>query len=412
VLVTIVLLLLGTAALAYAAWSRGMLALPAPVEDLLAGWDAAPLPQLPGRESGAVQSVPAAPTQAETLLDNLDTLPPRQLRPLREAIEGLAARQARLDALEAEAAPGEADATARDAQLAKLKELLPELIADYNAFEDAAARVPDGTSEEGIAALRSEFATQLGRYVDLLGRCYLTDPNVARNEYSLGEQLQQAVSLRGKLSADELKQHWLAAVKAREQRQLDARFTAEYEALGARIATLHELRRKFNDAAAALPPPSVNRGHIGTGTAGLLTLYDSFAYKLEQLWDDWVVVEATLPPVSERPDRMEAEVKEIRETFFSEHLDCFTQIYKIYATDADLEHEAYQHVVDDHYEFVKAEWPNRVGAYMETYHSYEAEWDRNFRQRDDSPASGASGGGIDLQGPPGYSPPEPPAGNS
>jgi hypothetical protein len=295
-------------------------------------------------------------------------------------------------------------------QLQRLGKLLPGMIESYQGFEEAAGKADPAVYGEQLDRLREFYAADLGALIELLGRAYVADPNPARPEYAFPNQVASAVAVYGRIPPEDMNKRWMDAVHARSQHQLDLKFPEEYEKLAAWTQTLHELRRKFNAGARQLPPSEMNFGRLTEGGRGLLEMYDAFSGKLEDLWPSWRTFAATLPPVGERPERMEKERKAIEAVFKSEHLDCFTQMYKIYALDAELSHPAYEHL-RSHFEFADATWPTEALAYRGIYQQYEKQWDDNWK--DGVPVNPAGdeddGGSPDLLGPPGFLPDLPPS---
>jgi hypothetical protein len=413
------LLLAGLAGVAYLAWARGLIALPAAVEARL------PAPprsiangQLPGRPSTAtgpasVTEQAASPEEEELFSGLKESREPR-LRPLRRFSDDLRALQGRLVAIQLRPAPEGTDTAEREQQLADLQPIYADLLRQYNDFEDAAAKAQSPETEDTLTGLRSAFEARFGLYLDLLGRLYATDPQIEREEYVKADHLLQAISARGHIDVEALHTRWLAGAHARQQRELDARFADQYKALDARLATVRELRKQFNEAAEQLGPLNIDEGRITPQAQALLEMYDAYADKLEELWQDWKEFSPKLPPVSERPEGLAKAAQKYVDLVKSEHFDCFTQTYRIYALDKDLKHPAYQHL-KDHYGFVQLEWPDKDGAYQAVFNQYEAEWLRNFRGER---SGGGGGGGIDL-GPgtpapptsPGMPPSNPPPAN-
>jgi hypothetical protein len=401
----VVLLLTGAVAVIYAAWSRGLVEMPEQLDTLFHGIAL----RLPEGGVGVDQSPVSEPVRrirAQEIFEELaETVPRGRSAALQSAVDELAAVSSLLDAVAAEPEPDAQDNTRRAAQLSALGLIQAELLTAYENFESAALKLASFTDAgETVVALRAEFKGEMFRVIDLVGRCYLQDQNVARQEYLMVEQLQQTVAARGRIGADELKERWLAALKLRAERIADSKYTAEYEGIELRKATLYQLRRNFNEAARQLPAPQAIGGRLDPGAVDLLNLYDSFASKLESLWDEWKEFSQTLPPRHDRPARLEEARRGIEELFTSEHLDCYTQMYRIYSTDEALTEPAYSRLVGEHYVFVQAEWPGMAFQYRAVAAQYEAEWDRNFRPNRDRTRGDGSGRGVDLQGPPGYNP--------
>jgi hypothetical protein len=328
------------------------------------------------------------------------------LRPLRKFAGELRTLQGQLSALASEQAPQAADTKLREDQLARLQTLSKELQTQYNAFEDAASKAQSPETDKTLQGLRTAFADRLAQWLDLLGRDYQTDPQLERSEYVEADMLQQAVVSRGHLDADALRAHWTAAVRARQQAELDVTYAPQEDAIRARIETVHELRRSFNAAAEQLGNLNMGNGVLTPQAAALLELYDSYSGKLETLWTDWQKFSSGLPGVADRPDQLAQLAKRYVDLLKSEHLDCFTQMYRVYALDHALTHPAYKHL-KDHYEFVKREWRDQDAKYRAVYTQYEGEWSRNYT------GPGSYGGGETEPGtPPAGSPDLGPPGGS
>jgi hypothetical protein len=406
----VLLVVVAGLAVAYLAWARGMLILPVWLDSRLptppAGLAQKRAPTTlaaNGTPAAAAPKPQAASTDEDDLLSKLaDSREPR-LRALRKFGPVLKELQGELMAVELEAEPTATDTALRARQIEELQGINKELLKEYNEFEDLAAKADAPETEDMLAGLRQAFAERCGLWLDLLGHDYLNDPQIDTGTYVMADELVQAVAARGRLDPDAIQAHWTAAVRARQQRILDAAYATQYEEVGARISTVHELRRKFNDAAQQLGALNMGSGHLTPQAAALLEMYDDYANKLEAMWTDWKAYAATLPSASDLPDDLNTAVKRYVDLLKSEHLDCFTQEYRIYASDRRLDHPAYQHL-KDHYQFAKMEWPATDGDYRAVFMQYEAEWTRLFGNGKSGgsylPPPGSFGGSGVPSGPP------------
>lgn len=359
----------------YLAWLRGKLDNVLPEQyrkqpATAAGADAAP----------AAADEPAPLTEQDILEDPLERVEQarapglgallpfvKQLRDARDTLRGTTFTSTDLGVLNPEAQ-----------QLLESTGALGEgLLVQYAAFEKKAARISNEETLPFVQLLRDEFLARFIELIDALGEAYALDKAAGSHAYVLSDDIPRALEAAGQIDPAPVREHWQRALAARAQLFLDLQNAEAYRQLAARCQALVELHNGFNAAMEAIPPYRTRAGVLDTNGEKALELYDSLQTKIEELAVEFEAYAATLDPNTESDKRKEL-VARFTELAQTDHFTCFMETYKIYAMDHDLVHDAYTRLIEVHYPWVQAHWPNREPDYRAASMQYEGEWKQRW----------------------------------
>lgn len=356
---------LALGALSYLAWQRGLIDLN--LDWLERGSDEAATVASGGFEVDIVQLEEDAHPLAGVYTDSL-----RSLRKLRPWADYVLASQARLEELAQPADWGEELSGEAVAYRTGAGDIAVELLARYADFEAYAAKYDDRELEPYQQLVRNEFIDRLAEALAAIGAVYAHDTVGQDAAYSLSDKSIAAVGQDAPEQAERLREVWGNAVYGRSQFLLDIEQQEEYRQLSARLEGLVELHRGFQTSLNELPPYNIRGGKLDKHGRATLELLDALALQIEEVTLDFEEYRSTLSEAL-LSDRNRGLVIRIDDLCLEDHLYAFTEVYRIYAQDRQLEHAAYG-ALAAHFDFVLAHWPRQEMAYRRVYGQYEAEW--------------------------------------
>lgn len=375
-IVLILVILAGLAGVVYLAWWRELL------DPYLPEQMRRVLPYAPPGEGASATGEPASGTQ-QAPLDEQDILEDPLDRVEQGSAPGLNALKPFAKSLRA-ARQTLVETTFHDAELGTLtpesQQLLAStaalgdsLVKDYQSFENKAARITSEKTQEYKQLLRDEFLARFIELFDVIGQAYAMDKTGENQAYLLSDNVPRVLEQYKQIDPAPLREHWQTVLHAREQLFLDMKNQEAYRQLQARYDALLEVHNQFREAMKAVPPYHIRAGMLDESAGKALTLYDSLATKIEDLTVEFEQYRSGLDASTESDKRKEL-IKSFTDLAQTDHYTCFLETYKIYAMDHDLTHDAYTRLVDVHYPFVKAHWPEKVTAYDAASYKYEEEW--------------------------------------
>ena len=365
--VVIVLCILGLIGVAFAAWQRGMLAVP--------GVD---------NPSGAG----ARADDADAVLDPLGALLKarvRNIKQFRSTITLLQQTEADLARFAfTNSAPGELSAES----LAALDEVAligDSLTAGYREFEERAVRYDSAELTEPKLIIREAFATRFGQLLQLVGSAYSMDLKGVHKAYLFSDSVPALLAEHKQIDPVPIKAKWDEALHNREQYELDLEYEDIYVEIAARYDALVVMHQQMKQAIDAIPPEKSRSGIIDTNSISLLELYHELMTKVE---DASVEFEEYLDSLGDirRSDKMNEQIEEFEKLAQQDHLFGFTETYKTYESDRELTHEAYSWL-ELHFEFVREHWPDVAPSYRQVYTYYEDRWERFWTNDGSGPES-------------------------
>jgi hypothetical protein len=302
----------------------------------------------------------------------------RGLRPYREFVPKVRAVDAELDATKIESSDGKLSEATRQ-RLYELQPLGLKLAADYEAFEQRAAKDQAPKLQSYQEILRAGFIARMERFVEKIGEAYAAEQGSNNPVFTLSDTFIKAIETYGRASAGGIREKWLAAVHAQEQSALTDQFEPQIAALEQRIEQLKTLHREVDEVLQGAPKYHIRGGIIGSTARNLLEVYDSLATRVEAQVVEFEAYVAKLPAET-RVDRIEELTREFTKLAQEDHFHAFRETYKIYEQDKELEHPAYANL-KNHYKFVEDHWPTMVGNYKQTYTASEMLWERNWAKQ-------------------------------
>lgn len=334
-----------------------------------------------GRVENASQSDGAVDgTEAVLPDDPLEALNDRgvpKLKQFREYAEVLRDTDAALEG-NSVSAVGETGSLSSESQqwLEGLGPVAEALILQYDSFEAKAAANHEGELEQYKIMLREQFAARMQNLLEPIAQARSRDISGNLQAYMIGDRLIAALDKHGQIDSSPLKDRWLAALRAREQLNLDTQNAEVYRQLEARLAALTELHQDYSSSFSEAPPYKIRNGIIDATAGKLLGLYNDLAVKIEEFTSEFEEYSAGLDPALDS-DRRKELIKQFIELAQEDHEYAFTETYKLYAKDKELSHPAYLEL-GKRVEFVKLHWPDLEGRYRITYTKYETAWARRF----------------------------------
>lgn len=377
-IIVILLCLAGLGGVGYLAWQRGLLDEYLP-EQFAGGMS--PTVAAPGA-GGTVEGDAAMLSEEDILEDPLDRVEQGRapglgaLKPyakqLREARQALAVTTFKTSE------PGVLSPESQQL-LSGTGALGESLLAAYQEFEGKAARISSEKTQEYKQLLRDEFQARFIELLDVIGQAYAMDKSGQHQAYLLSDNVPRVLEQYQQIDPAPLREHWQTALHAREQLFLDIQNLDIYRQLTARYEALLEVHNEFNNAMQAIPPYRTRAGVLDANGGQALTLYDSLATKVEDATLEFQTYTAGLDPNTTSDKRKEL-LKAFLDLAQADHFTCFLETYKIYAMDHDLTHDAYTRLIEVHYPFVKANWPEREPDYRATSYKYEEEWKQRWHK--------------------------------
>ncbi|GEM_PF-2592792 len=356
---------LALAGLGYLAWQRGLI-------DLNLDW------LKRGSEEGAtvaggsfevdiVQLEEDAHPLAGVYTDSL-----RSLKRLRPWADYVLEAQARLEELAEPAEWGEELPAEAVAYRGAAAGIAVELLERYADFEAYAAKYDDQELKPYQQLVRNEFVDRLGEALTAIGAVYAHDPVGQDSAYSLSDKAVAAVAEHAPEQAERLREVWGDAIYGRAQFLLDIEQQEEYRQLSARLEGVIELHRGFQTSLNELPPYNIRGGKLDKHGRATLELLDALAVQIEEVTLDFEEYRAGLNEAL-LSDRNRGLLIRIDDLCMEDHLYAFTEVYRIYAQDRELDHAAYG-ALAAHFDFVLQHWPRQEMAYRRVYNQYEAAW--------------------------------------
>ena len=363
-LILILVALAGLGAVGYVAWQRGLLDSVFPQSGA----------QPPATQVKVVSAPP--PTSGDTAdEDQLDKLSDNVsgLGPYRRYVDILHKLDAELDATKIDtASPGVLAELTRQ-RMHELQDIGSQFSRDYTDFEQRAVRDTAPMLQPYQEIVRQAFVERMRRFIATVGKAYVIEPKANFPVYTMSDTFIGTVKQAGRADPTVLTNEWLAAVHRQEQDVLSSQYAPQLAELQARIEKLKDLHRTTDQKLKAEPEYHIRGGSLGVTARELLDLYESLATQVEAQVVDFEKYVATLPPDHGGSDAIDAKIKEFNDLAQQDHFYAFSETYKIYEDDKDLDHPAYKRL-KEHYEFVKTHWPKVEGNYVQVYTEAENKW--------------------------------------
>ncbi|MDQ3023265.1 MAG: hypothetical protein M3R04_02590 [bacterium] len=356
--------LAGLGAVGYLAWQRGLLGGTASEEPLVKVVEVND--QSVSGDGTAVEGDP---------LDKLDDkiVGLKHYRPYADALRKM---DAELEATTIEVSEAGKLAESTKQRLYELQPLGLAFTSDYEEFERRAARDSGPKLQSYQEIVRTAFIARMQRFVEKIGEAYASEQGINNPVFTMSDTFIAAVDKYGRADAGPLREKWLAAVHAQEQSGLVDTYAPQIAEMQKRIEALKSLHREVDGLLKAAPEYHIRGGIIGSTARELLDVYDSLASRVEGMVVDFEQYVVDLP-AEHNTDRINALVKEFNRLAQEDHFYAFSETYKIYQQDKELEHPAYVRL-KEHFNFVEAHWPTAAGNYRQTYTAAETLWAKQW----------------------------------